>query len=184
MTGLRFYVPGVPSTQGSKKAYVRATKAGPRAVMTDDPGEALASWRETVRSEARTAAGPAWERLEGPVEATLVFGLPAPKSLPKRRRSWPVGARSGDVDKLTRAVFDSLTQALIWRDDSVVVRLHVTKDYAGTGVRQGVEIALRMLTDPAAPDPVRSTADVRTPAGGLTLAGDPLMIPDLERHPT
>jgi Holliday junction resolvase RusA-like endonuclease len=180
---LSFHVPGIPSTQGSKKAFVVKTKTGHRAVMKDDTGEALASWRETVRSEARKAAGPDWQRLEGPVAVTLAFGLKAPKSLPKRRRVWPIGQNSGDVDKLTRAVFDSFTQALLWRDDAQCVQLIVSKDYADPG-REGMVASLRPINggEPLS-DPVRSTIDVRTPAGGLTLTGDPLLFPPPERTP-
>lgn len=174
MTGLRFYVPGIPSTQGSKKAFVVKTKTGHRAVMKDDTGEALASWRETVRSEARAAAGDDWRTIDGPVAVVLAFGLSRPKSAPKWRRIWPIGKNSGDVDKLARAVFDSLTQALIWDDDARCIDLHVTKDYAGAGVRQGVEVTVREVTDGPSVDPVRSTTEIRTPVGGLTLAGDPL----------
>jgi Holliday junction resolvase RusA-like endonuclease len=174
MTALSFYVPGIPTTQGSKKAFVVKTKEGPKAVVREQLGEALASWRETVRSEARKAAGEAWRTLDGPVACMLAFGLTRPKSAPKTRRTWPIGKNSGDVDKLTRAVFDSLTQALIWDDDSRCVDLHVTKDYAGRGVRQGLQVTLRPITTAPVVDPVRSTTEIRTPAGGLTLAGDPL----------
>jgi Holliday junction resolvase RusA-like endonuclease len=54
---------------------------------------------------------------------------------------------------LTRAVFDALTQALIWDDDSRVVDLHVTKDYAPQQTRQGVTVVVRPLVQahPAIP---------------------------------
>lgn len=179
---LSFHVPGIPSTQGSKKAFVVKTKTGAsRAVMKEATGEDLASWRETVRVEARSAAGPDWQRLDGPVAVTLAFGLKAPASLPKRRRVWPIGSRSGDVDKLARAVFDSLTQALLWRDDSQCVQLIVTKDYADPG-REGVTVSLRPLNGgELIVDPIRSATEIRTPAGGVTLTGDPLFDPFTER---
>lgn len=148
---LGFYVPGIPTTQGSKKAFVVTQRNGStRAVVKEQLGESLASWRETVRATARTAAGPAWETLTGPVGCVLAFGLKAPKSLPKTRRVWPVGKNSGDLDKLTRAVFDSLTQALIWVDDAQVVDLHVTKDYAPQQARQGVTVVVRPYVAPTA----------------------------------
>lgn len=157
---LSFHVPGIPSTQGSKKSFIIRTKAGPKAGMKDTGGEDLASWRETVRREARAAAGPSWQRLDEAVAVDLAFGLKAPKNLPKRRRVWPIGSQSGDVDKLTRAVFDSITQALVWRDDALVVDLHVTKEYAEPG-GEGVTVSIRRKDG--------------TPPGGITLTGTPLM---------
>jgi Holliday junction resolvase RusA-like endonuclease len=143
---LGFYVPGIPTTQGSKKAFVVSPRGGkPRAVVTEQLGAALSSWRETVRSVARAAAGDDWLPLDGPVAAVLAFGLAKPRSAPKTRRTWPIGKNSGDLDKLTRAVFDALTQALIWDDDSRVVDLHVTKDYAPQMARQGVTVVVRPL---------------------------------------
>jgi Holliday junction resolvase RusA-like endonuclease len=58
-----------------------------------------------------------------------------PRSAPKRRRTWPIGARSGDVDKLARSVLDSLT-GVLFHDDAQVVHLVVSKDYGDApGVR-------------------------------------------------
>lgn len=121
---LQFRVAGLPVAQGSMSAFVR----GGRAIVTDQKGPKLKPWREAVRSTAVETVGP-WQPITGPVRVVLLFALPKPSSAPKRRRTWPTGKRSGDLDKLTRAVFDALTDAGVWGDDSQVVDVRVVKDY-------------------------------------------------------
>lgn len=128
-------VHGRPATQGSKSAFVVRRRNGTvRAGMREAGSDALKPWREAVRSTVRDVIGRAWEPVEGPVEVVVTFSLPKPASAPKRRRTWPVGARSGDVDKLTRAVFDALTDAGVWVDDSQVVRVDAGKVFVGDGL--------------------------------------------------
>lgn len=59
------------------------------------------------------------------VNVALTFWLPRPKTVKR-----PYATGTYDIDKLTRAVLDSVTQAGIWRDDSDVVDLTVRKTYA------------------------------------------------------
>lgn len=143
---LAFRTIGLPVAQGSMSAFV----VGKRAIVTDQKGKTLKPWREALRSDAVTAAGEDWQPLAGPVKVTLLFALPKPASAPKRRRVWPVGKRSGDLDKLTRAVLDALTQAAIVRDDSQVVDLRAIKDYPGPDVAlhvPGVVVAVYRVED-------------------------------------
>lgn len=120
--GLVVTVFGKPVTQGSK---VRT-----RWSVRDDNAERLRPWREAVKQAALdVVAGAA--RLEGPVSVEVVFTFDPPKSAPKSRRCWPITRSSGDVDKLVRAVFDALTDAGVWRDDSQVVRLAAEKAHVG-----------------------------------------------------
>ena len=127
---LQFRVAGTPSTQGSKRGFAFTPKGGgkTRAVVVDNNPKTLKPWRDAVRSTATEAWG---ERppIYGPVRVLILFALKKPGAAPKWRRIWPIGARSGDVDKLARAVLDALTDAGVWRDDSQVVRLEVVKDY-------------------------------------------------------
>jgi Holliday junction resolvase RusA-like endonuclease len=123
-------VVGVPVTQGSKTAFVVKAKNRPaRAVVVDVKAAPMRSWREAVRATVAERLGAGWQPEPGPVKVTLLFALPKPSSAPKRRRTWPIGARSGDADKLARAVLDALTEAAVWRDDSQVVNLNVVKDW-------------------------------------------------------
>lgn len=138
MPALEFFVPGIPVTQGNKTAFV--TRDGKRAVMREggssEAYRRFGSWRHAVSDEARAAVRGVQgsERpLEGPVSLVVAFGLLRPASAPKRTRTWPVKARSGDIDKLARAVLDAITGVLI-ADDAQVVSLRATKDYGIPGV--------------------------------------------------
>ena len=121
---LQFRVAGLPVTQGSKRAVLRGKRAG----LIDANDAKLRPWREAVRAVAADAWGN-HPPIAGPVRVLVLFALHKPASAPKSRRSWPMGARSGDVDKLARAVLDAITDAGVWRDDAQVVRLEVIKDY-------------------------------------------------------
>jgi crossover junction endodeoxyribonuclease RusA len=121
---LQFRVVGLPVTQGSKRAVLRGARAG----LIDANDAKLRPWREAVRAVATDAWGNR-PPVAGPVRVVVLFALHKPASAPKTRRTWPMGARSGDVDKLARAVLDAMTDAGIWRDDAQVVRLEVVKDY-------------------------------------------------------
>lgn len=133
---VRFFVAGTPSTQGSKTGFVNHRTG--RVVVTEgsskEARERHRSWREAVAAEARNAteAHPGDWPVTGPVCVDLTFGLQKPPSAPKKRR-WPTGARSGDIDKLTRSILDSLTGVLI-ADDAQVVGLSAVKTYGRPGV--------------------------------------------------
>lgn len=69
-----------------------------------------------------------------PVAVNLVFGMPIPKSAPKSQKAAMIEGiikhtKRGDVDNLAKAVLDSLN-GLAWEDDSQIVRLSITKEYA------------------------------------------------------
>lgn len=134
---ISFAVVGHPETQGSKRAFAR----GGRAWVVEAGGKAHADWRAAVADAARQAnPGELWD---GPVSVALYFTLLKPASAPKTRRTWPIAARSGDVDKLARCVLDSVTHTIL-RDDSQVVSLWVEKDW---GDPPGVRVVLVPITD-------------------------------------
>lgn len=138
ITGWTFWVAGQPVTQGNHRAFVVAGKA---RITEKKPGN-LQAWRHAIATEARHIRGPG-EPLSGPVAVEMFFSIPRPKSLPKRRRVWPIGARSGDVDKLSRAAFDAMT-GVLFADDSQVVHLKCMKDYED-GQGSGVQISVTNL---------------------------------------
>jgi crossover junction endodeoxyribonuclease RusA len=133
-----FNVVGTPSTQGSMRAFM----AGGKPVVAQGGSAAgraaLRSWREAVAAEARAVFAGA-EVLRCPVQVRLNFRLLRPASAPKTKRTYPVNARSGDVDKLARAVLDAITGVLV-ADDSQVIGLVVSKDW---GDPPGCTVALR-----------------------------------------
>ena len=114
---------GLPGAQGSKR-FVGISKAG-RGILIES-SKKVAPWREAVK----WAALQPWPHhcITGPVYVGITFTLPRPKSAPKSR-IYPDGAP--DLDKLCRAVFDSLTQAGAIEDDSRVVRSSLKKLYVG-----------------------------------------------------
>lgn len=134
---LDFFAEGTPVPQGSKNAYVR----GGRAVLVD-ANTCLKPWRATVRDAAEAAiAEVGWETLDEPCRVYLAFTMPSPQ-----RPRWDVPAVKPDLDKLTRAVFDALTDAGVWRDDSRVVEMRVTKRYEDSeGAIPGVWVEVEPL---------------------------------------
>ena len=83
-------------------------------------------WRNAVVFAALDLISEDWKPIDTPVELSVVFYLPRPKTV--RDREFP--AVMPDLDKLVRAVADSLTDAGIYSDDSRIVRLTATKVYA------------------------------------------------------
>lgn len=136
---IAFSVVGEPQTQGSKSAVQRGGRAWVIEGGNSEKRRKHVDWRTAVADAARDA-NPG-ELLAGPVTVLLTFGMTRPASAPKRRRTWPINARSGDADKLARSVLDSLTGTIL-RDDAQVVRLLVIKDWADP---PGVQVTIEEL---------------------------------------
>lgn len=143
---LTFRVAGVPMPQGSMSAFIR----GGRAIVTDQKGPKLKPWREAVRSTAVERMGDEWRPLLGPVRIDLWFAVPKPAAEPKRRRTWPI-RRSKDLDKLTRAVLDALTDAGLWGDDAQVVELRAVKDWPEHVQQMSPGVVVRIWAVDSAP---------------------------------
>ena len=121
---IAFQVHGLPVPQGSTRSWL----VNGKPIITST-AKGLSTWRRLVADVAqRFAPDEPWE---GPVGVDLHFGLPKPKSAPKKRRVWP--DKRPDLDKLTRAVLDALTY-VVFADDSQVVEIRATKDYGAPGV--------------------------------------------------
>lgn len=123
---LSFHVPGVPAPQGSKKLIPHAVTR--KMVMIEDNSKTR-PWRETVTVYARQAVirHAHWLPLEKGVAVGLRFYMPRPTTVTRLQRLLPWV--KPDIDKLTRAILDSLTAARVYADDSKVVELHVFKFY-------------------------------------------------------
>lgn len=125
MTSLRFTAHGAPTPQGSVNAF--PTKGG-RGVRVVSKTPALVEWRETVRHAAELALGEGWEVQDDPAMVNITFYLPRPKNAPKTRDILP--KKNLDLDKLVRAIFDGMTAAGVWTDDSRAVGLTTFKFFA------------------------------------------------------
>jgi crossover junction endodeoxyribonuclease RusA len=131
---LTFRVDGLPAPKGSTKAFV----VRGRAIVTEDNARTR-PWAALVRDAARESTGGTIVAPRGvPVRLTALFDMARPVSLPKRVTA---ATKKPDLDKLTRAVKDALT-GIVWQDDSQVVALTATKQYAVSPGRPGVTITV------------------------------------------
>jgi Holliday junction resolvase RusA-like endonuclease len=125
---LSFFVQGHPQTQGGMREVT--TKNGGRALITTGSVD-LKPWRKKISDTARLAANLAhWETLvDCPVAVTLRFFIPMPKSRPAQARHDRIAyaIKKHDIDKMQRAVLDSLTTAEIYKDDGQVARSRLEK---------------------------------------------------------
>jgi crossover junction endodeoxyribonuclease RusA len=96
-------------------------------------------WRNAVAFAALDLVGPDFELIDEPVELSVIFYLPRPKTV---TREFP--AVMPDLDKLIRSVGDSLTGTVI-RDDSRIIAIHAQKLYADA---RGVGAVIRLNTLP------------------------------------
>lgn len=114
------FVPGTPVPQGSVDVYRG------RIVGVKPP---LRNWRDSIR--AATMARHEGEPLDGPITIALAFQL-----TPPQRPRWWAPAVKPDLDKLVRAVLDSLsttkTQAGVITDDARIIHITAAKTYHRT----------------------------------------------------
>lgn len=141
-TVIRFFVPGVPATAGSKRAFPNP-KTG-RPIIVDSSGANGKLWRQLVRVAAQQAyQGPP---LEGPLEVRMEFFRVRPKghygtgkhSTTLKATADPYPAGKPDVLKLARAVEDALT-GLTWFDDAQIVTEILAKSY---GAQPGAQVEI------------------------------------------
>lgn len=136
---IHVFVPGTPVPQGSVDVF-RGRIVGVKAP--------LRHWRDSIR--AATLAKHVGEPMDGPITVSLVFQLRRPQ-----RPRWTLPAVKPDLDKLTRAVFDSLsttknrkTKATVPGvivDDARIVSFTAAKTYDGN---PGVLITISQTKDP------------------------------------
>jgi len=128
---LAFHVNGIPKAQPRVKAYRRGNFVG-----VFDPGSAN-EWKARVAIAARDYAPP--QQLQGPLMLEMKFLMPRPKAHyrsngelrddpPSHHISKP------DLDNLAKAVMDAISDlGTIWRDDSQVAEVRMSKVYTGCG---------------------------------------------------
>lgn len=143
-------VTGRPVQQGSKVA----NRFGHG--VRDANAKTLKPWRNEVSGcVAAAMSDTGWATLDGPIGIELTFTHPRPAAHYGTGRNAGVlkpaapiwKATAPDVDKLTRAILDSLTDARAIRDDARVARLVVDDLWADDS--PGVHIVVYPLTDTA-----------------------------------
>lgn len=134
---ITFGVNGIPKPQGSKTIRT----AGGRSWLTEASPEVY-KWREKVRETAKRVfiLNALQKPLDEPVEVEITFYLPKPKSVDRNQP-----AVKPDLDKLVRAINDSI-QGILIADDSRVCRIIAEKRYAKLG-EPGVIISIREYND-------------------------------------
>lgn len=138
---VRVVVPGRPAPKGS---WIPTGRSG-RGVRPDNPRSV--PWAHAVTWAAKVAMAGRRPFRELPLVLSAVFALPADGS----KWSHPIGARTGDLDKLVRNCGDAL-QEIVFDNDSRIVKFgEVVKVYA---VRTpGAVITLRPWRDSDQPEP-------------------------------
>lgn len=122
---LTFFVPGIPQTKGSARAFMR--KGARHPVITNDNPKNK-GWAKTVTSEAhRVMRQHGLQPTDRPVFLKLTFYVPRPKRVRENRA--PSTTRP-DIDKMGRSVLDAM-EGVFYRNDAQVSVLHASKFYGG-----------------------------------------------------
>lgn len=116
----QLFIEGEPRPQGSKTPVRRGDK-----IILIEAQKQLPAWREHMTRMLQLKQLEHETAFTTAVNVALTFWLPRPKSVKRQ-----YATSTYDLDKLTRAVLDSVTKAGIWRDDSDVVDLTARKTYA------------------------------------------------------
>lgn len=158
MNTLTINVVGSPVQQGSKVA----NRFG--GGVRDTNAKKLKPWRaEVAGTVAQAMTDTGWTTLDGPIEVELTFFHHRPAGhygtgrnagiLKPSAPYWK--ATAPDVDKLTRAILDALTDSRAIRDDARVARLVVEDLWANAAT--GARITVRSLI----PSPADASSPVR-----------------------
>ena len=116
----QLFVAGEPRPQGSKKAFNRGAH-----IVLVEANKDLPAWRDHMKKMFGLKMMELDNRFDTAVSVSLTFWLTRPKTVTRQ-----YATKTYDIDKLTRAVLDSLTQGGVIQDDSNVVDLTARKTYA------------------------------------------------------
>jgi crossover junction endodeoxyribonuclease RusA len=116
----QLFVAGDPRPQGSKKAFNRG-----KHIVLVEANKDLPAWRETMKRMFEMKMLELDNPFPTAIAVSIHFWLRRPKSV---TRQYATGTY--DIDKLTRAVLDSLQSANVIVNDNLVVDLNVRKTYA------------------------------------------------------
>jgi Holliday junction resolvase RusA-like endonuclease len=131
MAEVSLSVTGDPASQGS-----HAIMHGRIVQVNSSKHKA---WRKAIVQEAIATLPDDWQPIDEPCELIVIFYLPKPKTVNRQLPSV-----SPDLDKLIRAVGDSLTDSGVVTDDSRIVRISARKLYA-EGIDPGATIQVKTL---------------------------------------
>lgn len=140
---ITFFVPGLPKTAGSKRAFMRPGMRFP--VIVDDCKKGK-DWKSDVKAFAALAYQ--GEPLTGPLKVTMAFTLPrigahlrSNGDLKPNAPHWHT--KKPDALKMARAVEDACT-GILWVDDAQIAVEELAKCY---GARPGVTVTVERMTE-------------------------------------
>jgi Holliday junction resolvase RusA-like endonuclease len=129
---LQFHIDAEPVAKGRPKF----SKVG--GFMRAYTPKKTSDYENTVRQVAEAAMG-STDPLETALGVYLYIRLPIPQSHSKKRKEACLSGqekpiKKPDIDNLAKSILDGMN-GVIWKDDSQIVSLHVTKVYSsGSGV--------------------------------------------------
>lgn len=130
------FVQGLPAPQGSKRHVGRG--------VLIEASKNLKPWREAVVKAAHARLEETGEiYFDEAVEVWVRFILPRPKT---NKSEYPIVPP--DLDKLERGIYDALTIAGVWKDDSLIVKAHSQKIWTTDGVT-GAFVVIESLSQEA-----------------------------------
>lgn len=119
---------GIPIYRGSHKAGTREFTG--RVNVVDKNHARVSAWRQSVAVAVRPGGRPLLSPgLDEPLIVALRFSLWRPASVSLKRRPYP--SVRPDVDNLSKGTIDAITGAGIWRDDSLIISVILSKAYCG-----------------------------------------------------
>lgn len=141
-----------PQSAGRKKPWPTGHVSLPVGSVK---GGKSKGWKGLIYGEClRARQGQGFETLTGPVAVELVFLMPRPASMTRRRPhpqdgQIPCPGSDHDVDNLEKPVYDSLTAAGVWKDDGQICSVSAQKLYhRDKGGVPGVKVTVYpMATD-------------------------------------
>jgi crossover junction endodeoxyribonuclease RusA len=138
MNSLTFVVYGLPAPQGSKKSLGNG--------ILVESSKAVRPWRQDVKHAALACIPHDWDP-SLPMALSIVFRFKRPQAHIGKKGLKPSApqhcttARAGDVDKLLRSTFDSLT-GVAFDDDRQVISVNASKRYTTADEPQGAIITI------------------------------------------
>jgi crossover junction endodeoxyribonuclease RusA len=138
MNSLTFVVFGLPAPQGSKRHMGNG--------ILVESSKAVTPWRTDCKHAALACLPHDWDP-SLPMAVSVVFRFKRPAGQIGKKGVKPsppahlTSAKAGDVDKLLRSTFDSLT-GVAFDDDRQVVSVNASKRYCTTDEPQGAIITI------------------------------------------
>ena len=132
---ITFFAPGIPKPQPRPRAFAR--KVGKTFTARVYDAGTAEGWKSLIAVAAKEVLPT--EPITGPVELSVNFYLPRPKShynskgILKHQHEDVRHAQKPDADNLVKAVKDCLSTLRMWKDDALVWREDVSKTWVFAG---------------------------------------------------